>query len=50
MKNIGNSHLAVSSLCLGGNPFGWGATKEESFEVLDKYVACLLYTSDAADE
>ena len=49
MKNIGSSDLVVSSLCLGGNPFGWGATKEESFEVLDKYVAAGGNFIDTAD-
>ena len=49
MKNIGSSDLVVSSLCLGGNPFGWGATKEESFEVLDRYVAAGGNFIDTAD-
>ena len=49
MKNIGSSDLAVSSLCLGGNTFGWGATREESFEVLDKYVAAGGNFIDTAD-
>ena len=49
MKNIGSSELAVSSLCLGGNPFGWGASIEESFEVLDKYVAAGGNFIDTAD-
>ena len=49
MKNIGSSNLVVSKLCLGGNPFGWGATKEESFEVLDKYVAAGGNFIDTAD-
>lgn len=49
MKNIGSSDLAVSALCLGGNPFGWGASKEESFEVLDKYAAAGGNFIDTAD-
>ena len=49
MKNIGSSDLKVSSLCLGGNPVGWGATKEESWEVLDKYVAAGGNFIDTAD-
>ncbi|ONF68964.1 aldo/keto reductase [Amycolatopsis keratiniphila] len=36
---LGNSGLTVSSLCLGGNVFGWTADGRESFEVLDAYVA-----------
>lgn len=39
MKKIGTSDLEVSPLCLGGNTFGWTATAEESFAVLDKFVA-----------
>ena len=31
--------LNVHPLCLGGNVFGWSANKEESFAVLDAYVA-----------
>lgn len=31
--------LNVSPLCLGGNVFGWTANKEESYAVLDAYVA-----------
>lgn len=31
--------LAVHPLCLGGNVFGWSADKDESFAVLDAYVA-----------
>ena len=47
---LGNTGLSVSRLCLGGNVFGWSATKEESFEVLDAYVAAggnFIDTSDA---
>ncbi|MYT30879.1 MULTISPECIES: aldo/keto reductase [unclassified Streptomyces] len=31
--------LSVSTLCLGGNVFGWTADEAESFAVLDAYVA-----------
>ena len=31
--------LNVHPLCLGGNVFGWSANKEESFAVLDAFVA-----------
>ncbi|UNO41191.1 aldo/keto reductase [Streptomyces sp. MST-110588] len=36
-KTLGS--LSVSSLCLGGNVFGWTADEAESFAVLDAYVA-----------
>ena len=39
MMKLGTSDLNVSSLCLGGNTFGWTADEAESFEVLDAYVA-----------
>ncbi|WP_438487268.1 aldo/keto reductase [Streptomyces sp. S186] len=36
-KSLGS--LSVSTLCLGGNVFGWTADEAESFAVLDAYVA-----------
>jgi aryl-alcohol dehydrogenase-like predicted oxidoreductase len=39
MRTIGHSDLKVSSLCLGGNVFGWTADEAASFAVLDAFVA-----------
>lgn len=36
---LGTTGLRVYPLCLGGNVFGWSATEDESFAVLDSYVA-----------
>ncbi|WP_407989411.1 aldo/keto reductase [Kitasatospora sp. CMC57] len=36
---LGGSDLAVSTLSLGGNVFGWTADRAESFAVLDAYAA-----------
>ena len=47
--NLGNTGLSVTTLCLGGNVFGWSATKEESFAVLDAYVAAGGNFIDTAD-
>jgi aryl-alcohol dehydrogenase-like predicted oxidoreductase len=35
---IGKSDLAIAPLALGGNVFGWTASKEESFRILDAFV------------
>jgi aryl-alcohol dehydrogenase-like predicted oxidoreductase len=50
LRTLGSSDLAVSPLCLGGNVFGWTADEEQSFAVLDGYVAAggnFVDTSDS---
>lgn len=37
-KQLGNSGLHVSSICLGGNVFGWTIDEKKSFEVLTAFV------------
>jgi aryl-alcohol dehydrogenase (NADP+) len=49
MKKIGTSNLEVSELCLGGNTFGWTASAEESFAVLDRFVEAGGNIVDTAD-
>ena len=51
MKNIslGATGISISPLTLGGNTFGWTATPEESFDVLDAFVATGGTTIDTAD-
>ncbi len=39
MTRIGTSTLDVFPLCLGGNVFGWTADRDESFAILDAFVA-----------
>jgi aryl-alcohol dehydrogenase-like predicted oxidoreductase len=39
MTKIPRTDLDVSSLCLGGNVFGWTADRDESFAVLDGFLA-----------
>jgi aryl-alcohol dehydrogenase-like predicted oxidoreductase len=39
MTTIGTSDLDVLPISLGGNVFGWTASKEVSFDILDAYVA-----------
>ncbi len=39
MAKLGITELDVFPLCLGGNVFGWTADREQSFEVLDAFVA-----------
>ena len=39
MARIGSSDLDVFPLNLGGNVFGWTADREESFRILDAFVA-----------
>ncbi|MEV4619618.1 aldo/keto reductase [Asanoa sp. NPDC049573] len=49
MVTIGGGGLAVSPLCLGGNPFGWTADEETSFAVLDAYAEAGGNFIDTAD-
>jgi aryl-alcohol dehydrogenase-like predicted oxidoreductase len=39
MTQIPRTDLDVSALCLGGNVFGWTAGRDESFAVLDGFLA-----------
>jgi aryl-alcohol dehydrogenase-like predicted oxidoreductase len=39
MTSLGRTHLDVSSICLGGNVFGWTADETQSRAILDAYVA-----------
>jgi aryl-alcohol dehydrogenase-like predicted oxidoreductase len=39
MATLGRTGLDVFPICLGGNVFGWTADEQESFAVLDAYVA-----------
>lgn len=41
--------LEVSPVCLGGNVFGWSANRDESFAVLDAFVAAGGNFIDTAD-
>ena len=38
LRPLGRSGLDVSTLCLGGNVFGWTADEPTSFAILDRYV------------
>jgi aryl-alcohol dehydrogenase-like predicted oxidoreductase len=49
MKTISGTDLNVFELCLGTNPFGWTASEEDSFAVLDAYVAAGGNFIDTAD-
>ncbi len=50
MIALGTTGLDVHPLCLGGNVFGWTADEEQSFAVLDAYVAAGGNFIDTADE
>jgi aryl-alcohol dehydrogenase-like predicted oxidoreductase len=39
MTKIPHTDIDVSALCLGGNVFGWTADRDESFAVLDGFIA-----------
>src|SRR5271156_4347046 len=43
------SILNFGPLVLGGNPFGWTSDRDESFAVLDKFVAAGGRAIDTAD-
>jgi aryl-alcohol dehydrogenase-like predicted oxidoreductase len=46
---IPRTDLDIFGLCLGGNVFGWTATRDESFAVLDGYAAAGGNFIDTAD-
>jgi aryl-alcohol dehydrogenase-like predicted oxidoreductase len=48
-RRIGQSGIAVSPLCLGGNVFGWTADEETSHDVLDAFVGAGGNFIDTAD-
>jgi len=48
-RRLGRSDLSVSTLCLGGNVFGWSADEKASYQVLDAYVAAGGNFIDTAD-
>jgi aryl-alcohol dehydrogenase (NADP+) len=49
MRKLGTSDLSVHTLCLGSNIFGWTTDEQESFAVLDAYVAAGGNFVDTAD-
>lgn len=49
MPRLGRSDLDIFPLCLGGNVFGWTASEQESFEILDAYAAAGGNFIDTAD-
>jgi len=49
MATIPRTEIDVFGLCLGGNVFGWTANRDESFAVLDAYVAAGGNFVDTAD-
>lgn len=49
MKKIGSSSIEVSSLCFGGNVFGWTVDEKKSFELLDLFVGNGFNFIDTAD-
>jgi aryl-alcohol dehydrogenase-like predicted oxidoreductase len=48
-RQLGHSDLQVSSLCLGGNVFGWTADEPTSFRVLDAFLDAGGNFVDTAD-
>jgi aryl-alcohol dehydrogenase-like predicted oxidoreductase len=49
MSRLGRTDIDVFPLCLGGNVFGWTASEQESFAVLDAYAAAGGNFIDTAD-
>jgi len=48
-RKIGKSELKVSTICFGGNVFGWTADQSESFRLLDEFVDLGFNFIDTAD-
>ncbi|MFB3813158.1 MAG: aldo/keto reductase [Terriglobales bacterium] len=48
-RQLGNSALLVSPLCLGGNVFGWTADEATSFKLLDAALDAGINFIDTAD-
>jgi aryl-alcohol dehydrogenase-like predicted oxidoreductase len=48
-RKLGNSGLQVSTLCFGGNVFGWTADENQSFKLLDAWVEAGGNFIDTAD-
>ncbi|HEY0667140.1 MAG TPA: aldo/keto reductase [Sphingobacteriaceae bacterium] len=48
-KKLGNSELAVSPLCFGGNVFGWTLDEASSFKILDAFTDQGLNFIDTAN-
>jgi aryl-alcohol dehydrogenase-like predicted oxidoreductase len=49
LRPLGRSGLAIPRLVLGGNVFGWTATGEEAFRILDRFVEAGGTMIDTAD-
>jgi aryl-alcohol dehydrogenase (NADP+) len=49
MLKLPKSDLVVSPLCLGTNVFGWSVDKDQSFEILDRYLELGGNFLDTAD-
>jgi aryl-alcohol dehydrogenase-like predicted oxidoreductase len=49
MPEIGKTGIKVSTLCLGGNVFGWTASEAASFAVMDAFVDAGMNFIDTAD-
>lgn len=48
-QSLGNSDLEVSTLCFGGNVFGWTVNEATSFQLLDAFLAAGGNFIDTAD-
>ena len=48
-RKLGNSVLSVSTLCFGGNVFGWTAGETTSFKLLDAFTEAGGNFIDTAD-
>ena len=49
VRTLGGSDLGTPRLALGGNVFGWTASGEEAFAILDRFVAAGGTMIDTAD-
>ncbi len=48
-RMLGNTDLMIAPIVFGGNVFGWTIDKDQSFKLLDQFIAAGFDTIDTAD-
>ena len=48
-RKLGNTDLTIAPVVFGGNVFGWTIDKDQSFKILDQFIAAGFNAIDTAD-